>query len=61
MSSQKMSDKDVWKEIADAAEELYQEYLDMQELNAQEPPPASPAPLDMERNWNVPVGVEVNT
>ncbi|MDE0113813.1 MAG: hypothetical protein OXN84_16185 [Albidovulum sp.] len=61
MSSQKMSDKDVWKEIADAAEELYQEYLDMQELNAQEPPPAPSAPLDMERNWNVPVGVEVNT
>ena len=61
MAGETISDQEVWKEVAKAAQDLYQDYLDIQEIKDLENLPEEQLPLDMERNWNVPTTLEIVT
>lgn len=49
---------EVWEEVAQVAEELYCRYLDLNRINLSAIR-ATPAQQEVERNWNVPTGIEV--
>ena len=56
-----MSDEGVWAEVASATEGLYDVYLELNELDLQSTTrPTLSGPLDMDRNWDVPTGIQVN-
>ena len=49
---------EVWEEVFQAAEELYCRYLDLNRINLSAIRD-TPTPQEVERNWNVPTGIEV--
>ena len=61
--SRTLSDEDVWEEVAKAADELYHDYVELNDLLSRSNEPAHrPAQLcDMERNWDVPTGFSMKT
>lgn len=61
MAGETISDQEVWSEVAKAAQDLYQDYLDLQEIKDLENLPEEQLPLDIERNWNVPTTLEIVT
>ena len=58
-SNDTLTDEGVWKEVAKVAEELYSQYLDLNELGLITAIPPEPEPLDFNRNWDVPIGINV--
>ena len=56
-----LSDQEVWAEVGDVAEELYDVYLELNELDMPTTiQSASPRLLDVDRNWDVPIGIDVS-
>lgn len=54
-----LTTEEVWAEVKAVAEELYQDYVELNELDLFTLIPDVPAPVDMKRNWDVPVGLEI--
>lgn len=54
-----MSDDEVWEEIARVAEDLYGQYLDLNELDLLDAIPHLSEQPDVDRNWDVPIGISV--
>lgn len=54
-----LSEEEVWEEIAKVAEDLYGDYLDLNELNLSTTIPDLSEQPDVERNWDVPIGINV--
>ena len=59
MQSKGLSDAQVWNEIQDIDIELYEYYLELNELNIYVFAHQFPETEEMERNWNVPTRIEV--
>lgn len=55
----RLTTKEVWAEVSAAADELYQDYLELNELDMFTLLPDAPEPVDMKRNWDVPTGLEI--
>ena len=55
----RLTTKEVWAEVSTAAEELYLDYLELNELDMFTLLPDAPEPVDMKRNWDVPTGLEI--
>ena len=49
---------EVWEEVAKVAEELYCRYLDLNRINLSAIRDTAPR-QEVERNWDVPTGIEV--
>ena len=55
-----LSEEEVWAEVTTVADELYDVYLELNELDtAIVIQNASPHLLDVDRNWDVPIGIDV--
>ena len=59
MQHNMLTTEEVWAEVKAVAEELYQDYVELNELDLFTLIPDVPAPVDMKRNWDVPVGLEI--
>ena len=55
----KLTAEEVWAEVSTAAEELYLDYLELDELDMFTLLPDAPEPVDNKRNWDVPTGLEI--
>lgn len=60
MEHETMTDDQVWKEVDKAVEELYEQYLSLNELDILSLTRNIPEQTEKERNWNVPTGIEVD-
>ena len=54
-----LTEEEVWEEVAKVSEELYGQYLDLNELGLTSATPPQPEQLDFDRNWDVPIGINV--
>ena len=61
MDEQRLSDEQVWDEVALTAEKLYQEYVDINQLRLLTLMRRAQQPLDMPRNWDVPTGIAIRS
>ena len=61
MQHDKLTTEEVWAEVKSAAEELYENYLEHNELDLINLMPEAPEPVDMKRNWDVPAGLEIRS
>lgn len=59
MQRDKLTTEEVWAEVKAVAEELYEDYVEFNELDLFTLIPDSAEPRDMKRNWDVPTGVEI--
>ena len=58
MQHEKLTTEEVWAEVSAAADELYQNHLEFNELDMFTLLPDSPEPVDRKRNWDVPAGLD---
>ncbi len=61
MRERRLSDEQVWEEVAAAAKKLYGEYLDANQLGLLALLRKEEHPLDMPRNWDVPTGIAIRS
>lgn len=54
-----LSEEEVWEEIAKVAEDLYGQYLDLNELDFSTAIPHLSEQPDVDRNWDVLIGINV--
>lgn len=59
MQPDTLTTEEVWAEVKAAADELYEDYVELNELDLLSLIPDAPEPVDMKRNWDVPAGLEI--
>ena len=55
----KLTTEEVWAEVSAAADELFLDYLEFDELDMFTLLSEAPEPVDMKRNWDVQTGLEI--
>ena len=59
MQHDTLTTEEVWAEVKAAADELYEDYVELNELDLLSLIPDAPEQVDMKRNWDVPAGLEI--
>ena len=54
-----LSDEEIWEEIARVSEELYGQYLEVNELNLSSAVPDVFEQPEVDRDWDMPIGIKV--
>lgn len=58
-SDEALTEAKVWEEVAKVSEELYSQYLELNELGLNTAIVPESEQLDFDRNWDVPIGINV--
>ncbi len=58
-SDEALTEEKVWEEVAKVSEELYSQYLELNELGLNTAIFPESEQLDFDRNWDVPIGINV--